>query len=209
MFYDYIEIGCCYYDRLIDNAEPGARGLSVEPVPEFFATLPIRANWACANVAIAETAGKLSMFYVNEVAASRCNKGAWVSGCAMVGKPHPEVLQLLTFGRLCPQDIQEVEVEAITIRDLWARYGVTDIGFLKLDCEGMDCRILGWVLEAGVRFRKVQFETNSLTPENEAAEARQWLAQRGYSITVVGDDTWGERVQSPPSAPRGWVRRTR
>lgn len=197
MHYTHVEIGVCDYDRLIDQAPPGSVGLSVEPVKEFFDKLPPRQHWMTANVAIAHAPGIMTIWYVPRAEADKINKGDWVSGCSKIGEPHAAISAMITNGHLPKEALVSCEVEAITIKELWGRYDVTSIDYLKIDTEGYDCKIVKWAVESNVPIRRIMFETNDQSTPQEIDETRQWLKDRGYTILQADGDTVAERIVAP------------
>ena len=163
------------------------RGTFVEPVPYLFEKLrwnyAARADCTFVNVAVSTATGTLRFHYVSPQAR----------------KEHPEfptwVEQLGTFdksiilncleGRLEPY-IVEVEIEAITLRELFTRAHVTTLDVLMIDSEGHDWKILQQLDLQQFQPAVILFENCFLSPEDRAA-ARRFLEPL-YRIEDLGKD---------------------
>jgi len=169
------------------HEHPNWRGTFVEPVPYLFEKLrwnyAARADCTFVNVAVSTTTGALQFYYVSPQAR----------------KEHPEfptwVEQLGTFdksiilncleGRLEPY-IVEVEIEAITLRELFTRADLTTLDVLMIDTEGHDWKILQQLDLQQFQPGVILFENCFLSSEDRAA-ARLFL-EPSYSIEDLGKD---------------------
>lgn len=175
-----IEIGTSDFDTLISTSK--GRGISVEPIPGYFNNLPDKKDWYKLNVAISDKNGWLDMWYVdpNDIT----NEPDGVRGCNSVNRPHP------TIQRDYPHLLTKTRVECITVKELYNRFNVTDVYFLKIDTEGHDTVILNNLLDNDLPLpKKIQFEHNVLTNDIEYRKVIKRLKYVGYTIKELANDT--------------------
>ena len=168
MHFDHIEIGTSDFRTLIKSA-PG-NGIAVEPVVPYFKNLPEREKWYRVNAAIGTDRGMVKVFYTDPDLIT--DEPNWVRGCNSIGKPHPTIKEKF------PHLIREAEVNSITIRDLFEMFNVSTVGHLKIDTEGMDCKILMDYFKEGLpHAQMITFETNQLTDQDELKELLEIIHQ--------------------------------
>jgi FkbM family methyltransferase len=179
------------------HEHPHWRGTFVEPVPYLFEKLrwnyAARADCTFVNAAVSTTTGTLRFHYVSPDAR----------------KQHPEfptwVEQLGTFdksiildaleGRLEPY-IVELEIEAITLAELFVRANITSIDVLMIDTEGHDWKILQQLDLLRFKPGVILFENCFLSPLDRAA-ARRFL-DPFYQIEDLGKDYFCLRKRTAP-----------
>lgn len=160
---DNIEIGTSDFRLLVDSAE--GNGISVEPVPYYFNRLPNRAGWHRVNAAISDYRGTAKMWHVDPRFLGELPR--WVRGCNSIHDPHP------TVERKCQTS---VDVEVITMKDLFDRFSVTSVGFLKLDTEGHDHTILMDYFQSDLPIPdRIEYESNILTSKEKLHELHNLL----------------------------------
>lgn len=155
---DNIEIGTSDFDTLIGSAE--GSGISVEPVPVYFDRLPEREGWQRVNKAIMDYNGVVMCYYVDPDKAKGLPR--WVRGCNSMNKPHPTIL------KMHPEVVETEKVECITIKKFYRDYNIDQVGFMKIDTEGFDSRIVEDMLYWSLPMpEKLQFEWNSLSDDKK------------------------------------------
>jgi FkbM family methyltransferase len=177
--FDYVEIGAADYDTILQNTvsmPKPTRGLTVEPVAYHLDRLHSNGRNTKMNVAIGKERGEVEIFYLNpELRESRDDIPWYLTGCSMVGKPHPHCLEKLAeLGIPADEGVRARAVEIITFSDLADRAGIETIGHLKIDAEGMDLDIVESMLSAAAERPailpgKITFEVHQ---ENRAGNFR-------------------------------------
>lgn len=122
--------GTCY--KLLDN---GWKGIMVEPLKEVCDTITPHINLSVENVAISTKTGKDVLLRVqdeNYYAEPEVYLG--MSGLKSGSSP---LFDSDYVGKLV-----EIEVETMTLDQLFQKHKLTEIDFLKIDTEGMDVHIL-------------------------------------------------------------------
>lgn len=193
MNYEFIEIGACNNDTLIETANDTTVGITIEPIKEYLDQLPNKPNVKKLPVIISlSDHDKFSeIYYVPQHIIQTRQLPGWLVGCNSVGQYHFQHTQLKIEHLVCKQT-----VEAITIVELFSRYNVDSVNFLKIDTEGMDCYILDQLAiflkeQPNMQMypKTIKFETNELTSRDKITETVQTFRQLGYKDNI-GYDTY-------------------
>jgi FkbM family methyltransferase len=196
MKYDFIEIGTSNFDTLIQEADANSVGISIEPIKNYLNQLPNKPNVKKLNVAVSlnDLEEQVKVYYIPERIVVERNLPLWLLGCNTVGSYH---LQHHLLGVL---DLVECEtVASVPVGKVFEEHDVEDLGFLKIDTEGNDTKILhhlaSYLEKSGEnRYpRKIRFESNELTPKNQVFEVIGRYACLGYRLVHSGYDTILER----------------
>lgn len=180
MHYNNIEIGTSDFKTLIESAD--GNGISIEAVPCYYNNLPNRKGWEKLNFAISDENKIVKVYWVNPEKITI--EPVWVRGCNSINKPHP------TIERMFPHLVDVCEVECITMFELFSWYDIESVDYLKIDTEGHDTIILKDYLRAELPLaKKIQFESNILTPPKAYQETVELLKEKGYRIQKNGFDT--------------------
>lgn len=180
MHYDNIEIGTSDFDTLIELAK--GNGISVEPIPAYFDKLPDRERWKKINVAISNFNGSIDIWYVNPEDIT--NEPWWVRGCNSVNHPHPTIKEKF------PHLLSKTTVECITITELYNRFNIESVQFLKIDTEGHDVLIVNSLLDSELPLpKRIKFENNVLTDKVEYGKLKNKLERKGYKLHEIFSDT--------------------
>lgn len=182
MKYTNIEIGTSDFRTLISSAN--GNGISIEPVPCYFNNLPEQKDWIKLNCAVSDYDGKALMYYVNPDKIT--TEPMWVRGCNSINEPHPTIEQMY------PHLIETVSIDVISVRTLIKKYDITEVGYLKIDTEGHDLVIMNALLDTDLRPRKILFESNVLSNEDEYHQLVDRLKQ--YRVNRVNFDTICELI---------------
>jgi FkbM family methyltransferase len=169
----------------------GWSGVLVEPIPRLCEQL--MANYEgvpglrFANVAIAGTEGRVTLYAVK----ARPGDPAWVEQIASLDREvvmrHAYALPDLD-GR-----IVSIEVEAVPLPVLVARYDLRTIDLVHIDAEGLDYEIIRQIpLGAAWAPRNLIFEAKHMSRE-QFAQIKARLRGGGYRIVSVWPDQFAYR----------------
>lgn len=192
MKYNFVEIGTCDFQSLIQTASDSDLGISVEPIAHYLDRLPSKPRVKKLNLAISPSnqLETLLMYYVPELEIQRHCLPDWLRGCNSLGGYHFQHTAL-NITHL----VQTQEVRSVPIAVLFRENQVTELEYLKLDTEGSDSDILvhfyDYLTSDGYSKPPVQieFETNSLTPEHRVQEVLDLYAGLGYRVVQRGHET--------------------
>lgn len=174
---EIVEIGTSDF-----RTEAGKKsGLFIEPIKEYFDRLP---KCLKENVAVSDYEGEIDIYYVPSSVIEKNNLPNWLRGCNSVNHIHPTIISTGNK-KHCVKNT----VEVVRIKTLLEKHGITEIDTLKIDTEGHDCVILNDFLDTcDIRPRKIQFENNSLSDQEEVIKLCNRLHQKGYTTTQVKFD---------------------
>jgi hypothetical protein len=204
--FDFIEIGTCDFDTIIQTCPDAWRGLSVDAVQLYLDRLPDKANVTkvCCGVTGATKSAdeRTDVFYIQPDDIARNKLPSWLRGCNSIKKPHPTALWKLrpaTFWKLC----RRAKVPLYSMEQLMNKYGVGSVDFLKIDAEGHDCNILQGLVRHCLLVpsrwpRRIQFECNFLTKPSIVNDVIYALEVNGnYKlISRTKDDCMMERDET-------------
>ncbi len=154
----------------------------VEPIPDMFALLQqnyASCDWVrCANVAITEENGPLTMYRVRpDVVAS--GGPDWFLGMSSAIKgPHLDYIE---------STLEEVVVPGLTFDDFAQRFEIDRIDVLQIDTEGYDWRILRQIDLQRWKVGLIRVELIHL-PLCDRLKVFETLRAAGYSYTYDGSD---------------------
>jgi FkbM family methyltransferase len=172
---------------------PTARGVTTEPVPEYFAKMQASylsyPHVITENHAIGYPSGRLPFY---------AYAAAYLSSKGMT----PDLAGLAGFSRdklvasLQPNDdpvacIQEIIIPVLTIEEVMAKHGFESFDCLFMDCEGHEENILTHMDYSKVKPRLIVFEHTHYGDRAEAIETH--LAQHGFIFTRLQYDTIASR----------------
>lgn len=187
--YDFVEIGTSDFDTLIQQVTDtdNRKGISVEPIRRYLQSLPYNPNVRKVHAAIVtKTSQKtVRMYGLPESAFVEHRLPGWLRGCNSVNAHHPMHIALKLSHLVVKED-----VPAMTIVDLWNRFQIGKVGYLKIDTEGCDCGILTQLYQHLCQREKhfeqpwphkIQFEQNMTVADPKEVQAVLKLyGARGY-----------------------------
>lgn len=182
-----------YFDE-IDPALPKynlEKVVMVEPIPWHFETLVNNytqyPNFEFENSAVTMYNGKVSMITIPPQNFDKV--GAWAVGCSMIGSQYKTELgtNLLGDFDIVKFNSIQVEVNAITFKNLLLKHNLTTVDFIKVDAEGHDWVIVSQIDLDIVKPIAVYFEIAHLSKETLKI-AIQWFNKSNYDFYNVGDD---------------------
>jgi FkbM family methyltransferase len=197
MRFDFVEIGTSDFSTEIQRAN-GRRGLSVEPVLEYFDRLPSPETVVKENAAVSDTDGTMDIYYLPIQTIKEHNLPMWMKGTSRVGEPHPSVLRWFRAHGISESLICIHSVPVLSFSSLCLKHGVTEIDYLKIDTEGHDSIILksvGETVAAGIIPwpERIKIESNSLTHPDDRKKMWDTLFSAGYRLTKTSTDILGTR----------------
>jgi hypothetical protein len=146
MKYDFVEIGTCDFDTLVQKASTESTGICIDVIKTYLDRLPDLPGVVKLNVAVSDLPGKDLFYYLEEEDIHKHGLPEWTRGCGSLGTPHPFILEELQKRNLSGI-LQVKEVEKIPIDQILQKYLVTELGVLKLDLEGHDLVVLNSFLD--------------------------------------------------------------
>jgi len=180
---DFLEIGTSNFRTIIETADNDVIGISVEPLSYYLDQLPNPKNVIKENVAIAfdNTEKYIEIYYIPENVIEEQRLPEWLKGCNSLSNYHPKHIELGVT------ELVKIErILQIPIAKLLEKHNIKTIEFLKIDTEGGDCDIL-LNLEIYLKNKdktfypkKIQFETNFLTPLDKLEKVLNAYQLLGY-----------------------------
>lgn len=183
--YTFVEIGCCDYYTLIQQANDTDTGLSVEPVSLYLNSLPDLPNVKKIRLAISDNQKEeqVNMFYIHPDTIADHQLPTFLKGCNHVGSPHP-LHSKLDVNHLC----QEETVVMMSMYDFMCNFQIGKIGLLKINTEGHDIKILRSLrtfLESKTIVRypnQIRFKTNEMYTDSEVQDIIQQYEELDYKV---------------------------
>lgn len=185
MKYDFVEIGTCDFDTIVQNSDPGSKGICVDTLKSYLDNLPDIPGVIKLNYAVSDVAGSDLFYYLENHDIVSYGLPSWMKGCGRLGDPHPFLLHELEIRDL-KHLLKVMPVEKVPISAIFEKYLVTELDVLKLNLEGHDVIVLKSLLEyEKVLPNKIIFE---FIPEISdfviLEECQKKLQQLGYVVTL-------------------------
>jgi hypothetical protein len=205
--FDFIEIGTCDYDTLIQSCPDDARGLSVDPMQMYLDRLPDRprVTKVCTAVTGARS-GTATLFFAHPSDIRSHNLPPWIRGCGNIGRPHPTLVRQLRKCRrshLCRQ----AEVSVCSIVDLLDAHDARAVGSLRLSAGEHDCDILKGLISHCEQHPSrwpdsIRFGCGAPIDPKDASHVLHQLSYKGnYRIvSTMGDYVTVDRTGDPSFA---------
>jgi sulfotransferase len=157
-YFDFIEIGSADFETLIETVNDEVRGITVEPLKEYFDRLPDKRNVIKVQAAISDKDGSDLIYYIDKSKIEEHGLPEWTSGSNSLGQPHPFLTKY--FEKDFYNSLVETrKVKTITFQTLVSTYNIQQIKLLKIDAEGHDHVILKGYLEVCEKNPKLLAET--------------------------------------------------
>jgi FkbM family methyltransferase len=188
--YDFVEVGTSDFDTLIELADDNVLGISIEPIQEYLDNLPNKQNVIKVNAAISidGTSNDTHIYYIPPKIIEENGYHLWMRGCNKIGEYHPRQINHPNIKNDLTKFVKCIDVKQITISQLYEKYNIHHIKYLKIDTEGYDCNILQYWLEylktkdSSFYPSKIMFETNTLTPKEYVMQTIEDYINIGYSV---------------------------
>jgi len=188
--YDFIEIGTCNFDTLIEKANNNTKGISVDAVKYYVDKLPGKQNVKKIIMGISNKNTFLDVYYIPENVIKDNNLPHWFKGCNSIGDYHPLHINY-NVTHLCIKE----QVKVIPCYELFYKNKVRTVKYLKIDTEGHDCIILQSLYYyisylPSIYFpQKIQFESNEHVKSKDVDKIIQLFGSLGYKLKSRGYDT--------------------
>lgn len=213
--YDFVEIGTSCFKTEIQKATNKSIGLSVEPLQIYLDKLPNKpfVKKVCAAIIPDESYRDLKLYYVAPEDIEKYKLETCLLGCNSLGKPHPlhinyhydikmwhenfEQIKNETINLVDKELVKTIEIRTYTFEELVIEYNIGYINYLKIDIEGLDCKLVNSILnfyDKNLNYflpKQIQFETNTHTSDNEIEETYEMLVSKNYKIkrNLIKGDT--------------------
>lgn len=213
--FNFVEIGTSCFKTLIEIAPDWQVGLSIEPVKSYIDMLPSKPNvhklWGA--IIASEEDRDLKFYYIEPEVIDQLNLGSFMKGCNSLGKPHdfhthycipslwPALAKAKDRSTVDTKNLIElgivktINVPTFTFAEVVSKYNIEAIQYLRIDTEGMDCKIINSIISAhknnAFSFKPtvIEFETNWHTDEKEVEETISKLIEFGYEVVSRGGNT--------------------
>ena len=198
MKYNFVEIGTSNFNTLIEVAQVGTRGISIEPIQYYLDMLPDQPGVTKLKCAVSRNNKSeiLEVYYVPEHLILAHGLPDWLRGCNSMGDYHLQH-HILGVEHLVTRD----SVECVPIGVLFKQHNITELDYLKIDTEGSDCDIMLHLLEylktqnTSSYPRCILFESNELSIPALVELVKTKFISLGYIVTRTGSDTMLELKQ--------------
>ena len=192
-FLDFIEIGTSDFDTEVEKKD-NKKGLSIEPIKNYFDKLPYKEGCIKINKAISNYDGELTLYYIPEDVINKYYLPLWMKGCGSVNKRHVNVQSMLKEHSLEISKLTSAcTVPCTTLNNIIEEYAINGVYYLKIDTEGHDTVILDYFLnnitDNSCLPHKIMFESNNLTAFKDKKKILSITAQKGYDIEYSSKDT--------------------
>jgi FkbM family methyltransferase len=190
--YNFVEIGTCHFETLIESADDNTVGLSIEPLKYYLDLLPNKNNVKKLNCAVSRNNQheQLEIYYIPASVIEEQNLHHWLRGCNSVGDYHPLHKQLNVTHLVIRES-----VTCVPIGYLFDQHNITELDYLKIDTEGSDCDILSHFFEylkdknVGSYPKCIKFESNENALPEKLKMVKSLFVGLGYRITREDYDT--------------------
>lgn len=189
---DFLEIGTCNFDTLIQKATDTTYGISVVPLSYYLNQLPSPKNVIKVNSAISfdNIESEIEIFYIPENIIIENNLPKSLTGCNSLSTYHLKHIELNL-----QKYVQIEKIKQIPIGKLWTDYRIETINYLKIDTEGGDTYILKHLYnylnlkDKNYYPKKIRFESNRLSATESVDEIIELYKSIGYNLLKRKADT--------------------
>ena len=165
--------------------------LLVEPVPYNYEVLEKeyagRTNFFICKNAILDVSKKQNFFYVKKNSINKLGKH-WATGIGSFDKNHILSHKGKRF-KINDEDIQNIDIDFITFKDLTERYSIQSIDKLQLDVEGAEYKILNSIDYQKMKINEIFFESKhfdgTFSEGKKLMETKLMLEAKGYILEKV------------------------
>lgn len=170
-----------------------ARGLAVEPVPDYFSAM--RRNYSAykqiepVNCAVGYPGGHLPFYSYSQSYLDSKGGSKELAGLASFSRE--KLVSSLGVGERAENCILEITVPVCTVEELMKTHGFERFDCLFMDCEGHEENILTQLDYEFVKPRLIVFEHTHYGKRAEKIEAH--LSARGFDFTHFNYDTVAAR----------------
>ena len=190
---DFLEIGTSDFDTLIESANDDTIGISIEPLKYYLDKLPNKKNVIKLNCAVSfdDKEHEEYIYYIPEDIIRKHRLPYLWRGCNSIGDYH-----YWHKKKNATQYCIKEKIRMIPLSKIIEQYNITSIDLLKIDTEGMDCKILqsfhkSVLLNKSQSLwpKKIHFESNYLTPDETIVSTIKLFERSGYKSDRRKKDT--------------------
>ena len=162
--------------------------LLVEPVPYNFEILEDKYKdqdniFVCKN-AVIDKAKKDNFYFVKKDSITKLGKH-WASQIGSFDRDHILNHKNKRF-KIKNEDIQKIEIEFITFKDLIMKYSIKSIDTLQIDVEGAEHKIMNSINFKQIEIKNIIFESKhfdgTFTEGKKLQEVKKNLISNGYNL---------------------------
>jgi hypothetical protein len=194
MYLDFVEVGTCDFDTLIEKADDNTYGLSIEGIKMFLEKLPDKPNVKKINCLVSDCEGTDVIYSIRPELFPKLPE--WVRGSNSISKPHPIVMRWLNQNKLPTDIFVKHIVNKKTLYNILKENNITGINYLKIDAEGHDEVILkSFLKDINIHSRqellpyKIQFERNGELHTKQSIETMiEILVTYDYIVDELIDE---------------------
>lgn len=192
--FDFVEIGTSDFNTLLQKAGPETVGLSVEPMGFYLDRLPDKPRVTKVEAAVSDRSGVLYLYYIPDDVRREYGLPSWMKGTNKIGEPHPTVMRYLAKHGVPASIVRRRKVPVLSVAELFRKYRVGSLDYLKVDTEGHDPIIVGAYLDEverrpALKAKRILFESNALTRRDVLAGITGRLERLGYRVETLRQDT--------------------
>ena len=163
------------FDDIFDTLNNYKKVLFVEPVPHYFNLLKLNAHRLNTEVCfenspISDKHENIELAYLD--INSLNNYEYFYKGCSSVienGEPINKYLK-----KVDNKDLVILSCKSLTFNDLCEKWGIEEIEYLQIDCEGYDQRIVNSIDLEKYNIKKLKFETHYLDSDFISIFSNKW-----------------------------------
>ncbi len=182
------------YLKEIISKKLGKYILLIEPVPYNYEILEKdyvnEENFFLCKNAIFDSSSKQDFFYVKKKSIKKLGKH-WATGIGSFDKNHILRHKSKRFN-INEEDIQKIQIDFITFKDLTDKYLIRSIDRLQLDVEGAEYKILNSIDFNTVKINEIFFESKhfdgTFLEGKKLMQTKKMLENCGYILENVDNE---------------------
>ena len=168
--------------------------LLVEPVPYNYEILEkeyeFNSNILICKNGIIDIAKKDNFYFVKKDSITKLGKH-WASQIGSFDRDHILNHKNKRF-KIKNEDIQKIEIEFITFKDLIMKYSINSIDTLQIDVEGAEHKIMSSINFKQIEIKNIIFESKhfdgTFTEGKKLQEVKKNLISNGYNLKQLDEE---------------------
>jgi hypothetical protein len=133
--YDFLEIGSCSNDTIIEYCPEHWRGFTIDPIQENLDKLPSKKNVTKVCCTIYDDEPFKKLIYIPDEIILNNNRPKGLAGCSNI------VNDMTVLGHY-KDYLQEKIVKNYSIKNFFEKYKINSVKIIKIDAEGCDLKIM-------------------------------------------------------------------
>lgn len=196
MIFDFVEIGSSCFKTLVEvfRDDNSITGLTIEPQPQLYNAIKDfckeSKNKHFLKCAIVKNKTSDFIEFYHTV-----DKNMTSISQAGIGSVSKEMIDLAIKEARFPinSKVKTISVPAMTFQDVVDKYKITEIGFLKIDAEGLDYDIVMSVLETDVIIQTLLFEVEPFMTKAQKLKILSLLESDNFVVTKDNRDFYCQK----------------